>query len=311
MRRFAGAVGLCLISFAAGQAPAQPVEEPAKATKPRVYALLAAVGDQFTVVSEVSRTGTHLSPYVRRTDQIPNDVLNRLALHSLDQAIARIDPESKRIYLALPAISMNGVAPSERGSVALSRIRALLDKMQQRLDWDRIVIVTPAYRALELDGLGTKQQGFGMFAETQCQGSCGGPRSQDQVRALASEPSDGIDAITSEDKPIKARTFLAPFSYLEVWVLDPKTLAVLDRQQGFDSQKLAEPAERPLDVAGDAGQRYLAMRIASLIDLSLGEAVKRSEINARRGSVEIGTVKEVKPESEPAKKSDGEPKLPE
>jgi hypothetical protein len=43
------------------------------------------------------------------------------------------------------------------------------------------------------------------------------------------------------------------------------------------------------------------MRIANLIDLSVGEAVMRSEVNARRGTVEVGPIKEVKPDNEPKK----------
>jgi hypothetical protein len=99
-----------------------------------VYALVAAVGEQFSVVSEVQSTGSHLSPYRRRTIEVPN-ILNRLALHGLDKAIANIDPDSKRIYMALPAAQMAGVAPSEREGVAISKIVSALEKMPQRLEW--------------------------------------------------------------------------------------------------------------------------------------------------------------------------------
>jgi len=40
----------------------------------------------------------------------------------------------------------------------------------------------------------------------------------------------------------------------------------------------------------------LAGRIVSLIELSIGEAVMHSELNARRGKVETGEVREVKPD---------------
>jgi hypothetical protein len=100
-----------------------------------------------------------------------------------------------------------------------------------------------------------------------------------------------------EDKTIKARTFLAPFSYIEVWVLDPKTLAVLDKQQSFDSQKLAEPSYKlPLDLSTADAQKYLASRFISLVELSIGEAVMHSEINSRHGKVEVGPVREVDPD---------------
>jgi len=298
MRALAALMLVGIIGVACGQETAQPVDP---AGKPRVYALLAALGDQFNVVTEVSRTGTHLSPYARRTYQDVDRVLDRLALHSLDQAIAKIDPESRRIYMTLPPAALDGVPASERGPVAIARIAAELEKLPQRGEWDRIVVAAPAYRALAVDGLGSRQQGFGLFVESQCQAACGGFRSEDQARAIAREPPDGVDAVTSEDKPIKARTFIAPFSYIEVWVLDPKTLAVVDRQQGFDSQKLAEPPEKALDLTDGEAREYVTKRITALIDVSIGTAVVHAEPSLRRGTVEVGPVKEVQPESEPRK----------
>jgi hypothetical protein len=101
-------MSFCVIGVAFGQETAQPADQPA--SKPRVYALLAALGDRFNVVTEVSRTGTHLSPYARRAYQAADDLLDRLALNSLDRAIANVDPQSQRIYMTLPAPKLDGVA---------------------------------------------------------------------------------------------------------------------------------------------------------------------------------------------------------
>jgi hypothetical protein len=287
VRSIVAAIGFCLINLATGPAYGQAVTEPANAIKPRVYALVAAVGEQFSFVSEVPSIGSRLSPYRRRTVEVANNVLNRLALHGLDKAIANIDPDSKRIYMALPAAQMAGIAPSEREGVAIKTIVAELEKMPQRLEWDRIVIATPAYRALELNGLANKLQGFGLFSQPLCQGGCG-----DDLHMLG---QDGVDAVTSEDKTIRARVYIAPFSYIEVWVLDPKSLAILDKQQGFDSQKLGERGYRLLDLTESVNQNYVAGRISSLIERSVGGAVMHSELN-RTGKVEVGEPKVVNPD---------------
>ena len=86
-------------------------------------------------------------------------------------------------------------------------IVAALEDMPQRTASDRIVVVTPAYRALEQSGLPSKLQGFGIFSEPRCQAGC------DYRRPTIGDQPDGVEAVTSEDKTIKARTFLAPFSY--------------------------------------------------------------------------------------------------
>src|SRR6516162_4848730 len=101
--------------------------------------------------SKSQTTGTHLSPHRRRTSEALNDALNRIALHSLDKAIEKVDPDSKRLYLSFASGPMDGVAPSQRDSVVVSRILAELQNMPQRMEWNRIVIATPAYRAMEHD----------------------------------------------------------------------------------------------------------------------------------------------------------------
>ena len=42
---------------------------------------------------------------------------------------------------------MDGVVPAKRDSIAMGAIVAALESMPQRLAWNRIVVVTPAYRA--------------------------------------------------------------------------------------------------------------------------------------------------------------------
>jgi hypothetical protein len=225
-----------------------------------VHALVAAVGEQFSVVSEVQSTGSHLSPYTRRTIEVPN-ILNRLALHGLDKAIANIDPDSKRIYMALPVAQMAGVAPSEREGIAISKIVSELEKMPQRLEWDRIVIATPAYRHWNSTAWLASSRDLAFSRN----------RFVKQGAATIYTPGqDGVDAVTSEDKTIRATTYIAPFSYIEVRVPDPKSLAILDKHRGFDSQKLADPSYKPLDISQSVGQKHVVGRISGLIELSVG-----------------------------------------
>lgn len=290
MRSIAAAIVFCFVGLTTGHACGKSTTEDISAAKPKVFALVAAFGSQFSFVSEVPRTGSHLPPYRRSTTAVQNDILNRVVLHSLDKAVATIAPGSKRIYMTLPSAQMDGVAPSERETVAISRVVAALENMPQRLEWDRILVATPAYRGLELRGLAGRLDGFGLFSEPLCQG-CGSPFDPNPATPLRPESRDG-DALTSGDETIQAKTYIAPFSYVDVWVLDPKTLAVLDKQERFESQKLAEPGYKPM--VADI-EKYLASRIYNLIELSIGDAVMHSEINDRQGKVEVGEPQKVDP----------------
>jgi hypothetical protein len=295
MRPIAATVGIVLACVAAGVSHGQTTDTPTEPTKSRVYALIAALGEDFTVVTETSRAGSHLSPYRRHTSKVQDNVLNRLALHSLDKAIGTIDPSSTRIYMSLALAKVDSVPPSGRDSAALGAITAELARMPQRLDWDRIVVATPAFRALDRDGMPSKLQGFGIFSEPQCQGGC--PGLGRIPRHVQPEPADGADAVTSDNKTIKASTYLAPYSYIEVWILDPKTLEILDVQQGFDSQKLAEPRYKaPLDLTESEAQKYLAGRIVTLIEMSVGVAVMHSEVNVPRGRADAGPIRRIDPD---------------
>jgi hypothetical protein len=286
--RIAGAlVAGVLTHFLTGNAYGQAAVAPTESAKPKTFALIAAFGDQISLVSEVQSTGSRFAPYRRSTAGVESDGLNRLVLVSLGKAIASIHPDSKRIYMALPSARMEGVASSQRESVAIGTIIADLEKMPQRLEWDRIVVAMPAYRALELNGLAGRLRGFGLFSEPLCQG-CG---ALDDGAIAGIKPGTAY-ALTSDGDTIRAKTYIAPFSYLEIWVLDPKTLAVLDRQVRFDSQKLAEPGYKP---AMADFEQYLLGRMANLINLSVSRAVANSELNGRQGKVEVGEPTRVDP----------------
>lgn len=287
MRIIVSAIGFCLLTLMPGHAHGQATSQTVNAAKPKVYALVAAIGEKFSIVYAVPRTG-YLEPYRRSTIQVTNNILNRVALQGLDKAIANIDPDSKRIYLALPAARMDEVAPSQRETVAISSIVSALEKMPQRLEWDRIVVVTPAYRAQEVDGMAGKLQGFGVFWQPLCQSdvtSC----------SYGFHPPSGPVALTPENKVIKTNQFVAPFSNIEVWVLDPKTLAVLDKQLEFDNQKLADATARIPDVSQSVNREFIVSRISSLIELSINEAVKHTELS---GKVEVGEPKVVNPDDD-------------
>lgn len=289
---------LCLAALAAATAPAQAPAEPASAPKPRVYALIAAVGSQITVVTDVSHTGSRLPPYRHSTKDVPDNALNRFTLHTLDESVAKMDADSTRIHLSLNASDMDRVVPADRESYALKAVIAEVEKLPQRTQWDRIVVATPAYRALDRDGMGSRIQGYGVMVQPKCQAGCASP-GLTLPTDLDAEPPGGWPAVTKDNETIKARTYVAPFSYISVWVLDPKTLAVIDREESMAQIKLAERRSKPaLDLTLAEDQQYLAQRLTGVIEQSVGNAVAQSAVDARVGRVEPGEVRVIKPDEQ-------------
>jgi hypothetical protein len=262
------------------------------AASPKVYALVAALGDQFIVVTGGETTGSHLGPYQRRAVTGANNVLDRLALSSLDKAIAGIDPGSRRVYLVSRA-RFEAKAATE--DAAIGNVLAELRDLPQRNEWDRIVLVTPAYRSLESDGMASKLQGFGIFAQTVCVSDSGIAPDRISSCSYGFRPPSGPEATTPEGERIAANYFAAPFSYVEVWVIDAKSLVVLDRHQSFEHIKLWDPKSQSLDLP----KEFLARSFINTVEAAVRDAVLHTEL---RGTVEL-------PEGRPVK-TEGDPKSP-
>src|SRR5262249_40771058 len=154
---------------------------------------------------------------------------------SLDEAIHEVDPVGKRIYLSLTAPHVDQIPAAQREEAAIGKVVAELEKMPQRMAWERIYVVTPAYSALERDRMGAKLQGLGVYPQPL----------QSNTGDFFGEPSldmhSGEKVVTPDKLETRSGVYVAPYSYIEVWVLDPKTLAVIEKRATYDNQKLYDP----------------------------------------------------------------------
>jgi hypothetical protein len=265
---------LANLAFAQSAAEAPP--------KPRVHALVAAVGDKFSLIYEEPSVGSHLSPYKRSAVDVPHGELNKIVLKGLDAAVAKTDPAGERIFLALtPPVKRTGALSGE----ALVRwIRLELEKLP-RDRWDTVLVAIPAYRVQSRERLPTRIEGLGIFAQPLCQSN---PESCERDTT----PTTGVEAMTPQGEKIQSNFFVAPYSFIEVWVLDPRTLNVLDRGVSMEHQKLYDPTSSSLNVFTNVATEVLADRFVGLIQSSVAAAVAETE---KRGTVQVkerGAVKE-------------------
>ena len=213
--------GLCLATLSAATAQGQPAANMSPSARLKVYALVAAIGDEFSIVSENMNVFSHIEHihFSRRSRTAPDDLLNRLALASLDKAVARLEPDSKRIYLQFGMPRVDGIAASKREDAVLAIIQSQLRDIPERRQWDRILVATPAYRLFDHEGLAvssgnmTRLQGFGVFTQ---------PATGGESESFGGKPFRQ-HAISPDRKEVKSETFIAPFSYVEIWVLDART----------------------------------------------------------------------------------------
>ena len=273
-----------LAAFALGAAAAE-----AQGGRQRMYALVAAMGDRLMATHEVKRTGSHLPPYRRTGIEDPDNILNRLVLAGLDEAIGRMEPSSKRMHLAV-ALRRPPTDSASTETAALEAAVAQIRDRPERAEWDRLIVATPAYRTHRVDGMPPRSQGFGVFMQPLCQslqGLCG--MDKDGV----SFPNSAETVQTPGGETIKANQFVAPYVFIKVWVVDPRTFEVLDVQEVFEYQKLWDPKADTMDLSEVIPKRELALQIVKLAGQATEEAVRRTEL---RGTVEVKEKGEVKDE---------------
>ena len=60
------------------------------------------MGDQFTAASETLSIGSRLPNYSKRSLDVKEEGINKLALASLDIAVRKMHADAERIHLAVP-----------------------------------------------------------------------------------------------------------------------------------------------------------------------------------------------------------------
>jgi hypothetical protein len=284
MRAIVAAIGFCFIGLVSAAARGEKAPDAAKPAKPTVYALVTAVGEQFTIMTELRNTGSHISPFRGESFKVKDNFLNLSVLRSLDKAMAEKDPDSKRIYMTLPSASMDAAEKWEREDVALNEVEASLKAAPERAQWDRIIVVTPAYHPYRANGLGGRLIGFGIFYQPNCRTS----------RCRSNDPwYNTTEGVTPDDTPIRVSQFVAPFAFLDIWVLDAKTFAVIDRQRTYDSIKVYNPQATSFRIYDNVSAEDQSKFVFRTLETSVEKAIAHSSVLSR-GVVNVGDISEVK-----------------
>ena len=250
-------------------AHAQPVE------KPKVYVLVSAIGGEITVVRQYRGAGASLEPYRRYSVPVAGPDVDVAVLRGLDRAVASEDPDSKRIFMRLSPDAVRGVAGYKRGEVLSGQVLAALEANPERATWDRIVLVTPRFLNPEIKEMGSKLHGIGLFIQPIGRGP-GGAFDDGISTAI------DADAISPTGEKNPTYRFVAPYFYAQVFVIDAKTMKVLETNERYDFQRMYDPDSPALDVAQSIPPEVLSGMREKFVE----RAAARS-LNDREGEVII------------------------
>ncbi len=291
--RFRSALRSCLVSLACfamavfwlllSQAQAQ---QPAPAKK-KTIAVLAAVGDQMQIVRRRLSVGSNLEPFVRQWVTVPDQALNKMVLRGMDRAITAEYPDAEVVYLMLtPDPKDRELRADQREEATYRRAMELLAAQPQRMQWDEIMLVSPKWLFPEQSGMASKLVGIGIFV---------------QPLESARGRSFGVDDILDQDfldpegeqvrdlgkhKQFRSQTYIAPYFFMKITVLDAKTLKVLRTDERFDFRRLINSDSAAINVMNSIPPDVLAEQMAQFV-----EASARRLVVDRPGSIDIGPLR--------------------
>ncbi len=264
---------------------AAPVTTPA--TAPRVFALVAAVGDQFQYVRQKESVGSNfIDNHTRQTLKVPDHSLNYAVLRGLDRAVELDYPGAERVLLAVKGVpEIQAALPQDREALTMKHVLGVLEANPARKDWDQIIVVVPKWLMSGRQGIGGKLTGIGVYVQ---------PLGEEMDKS-----GDFVDDVVEDTarEQVRSRRFVAPYFYVQVTTLDAKTLKVIKSESRYDFRKIVDKESTALDVAAQFTPEQLASHMQRFVETSALKAVNEK---ADTGTVQVGPVKTVS--TEPAKK---------
>lgn len=240
-----------------------------------VYALASAIGGQINYSVAAEQVGSSIDRTVRNTLRIPDTSVDAMVLRGLDRMIGKRFPNTDRLFMRLNPAQLDGVLPQERDRVAFERLTAEIQRWPERQQWDRIVLVTPHYRAFESGGLGSKLHGVGMYVQNLNNNS-----EYDVV-----EP-DGTPGSKQRNR------YVALYYMATVYILNAKTLQILSSEPWQFNEKVHDSSAAGFDMARAIGPDRLADRLETFVETAAEAAASRTF----GGSIEVGEIKPARPE---------------
>jgi len=245
---------------------------PVAAEEPHTYALVSAIGGTLSYVKPRFSTGTHLEAFQRAELTVPDTSLDAAALRGLEKVVRQSDPGARFVYLRLNPEEFAGVDAPQKGATAVGKLATAFERMPERKSWHQILILTPRYVASEREGLGSKLSGIGIYVQplerllTGPDGSMGDP--------FGTEPDEG--AVTPDGQAVRRSSYVAPFFYTQLWILDAATLQVLQTTERFDFQRIRNPSNAAVHIEAEVPPEKLGPIVETFVEQAAERAAKEA-----------------------------------
>jgi hypothetical protein len=276
-----------LVAAALPAAAQAPAADAPPLPKPTVYALVSAVGGDLTFVRNREQVGSNrVDTYHRLTLKIPDASLDGAVLRGIAKVIRGNEPDAVIHYMRLNPKELEGVAEQKKGEAALGKLAKAFDAMPERMQWDKIIVITPKYLFPSRERMASKLSGLGVYVQPLRSATGGG--SGGGIEEIAPGGVTADEDTTGQDgEHNRSWTYVAPYFYTQLWILDAKTLTVLDTEERYDYQKIYDWRWTATDVQRNLSPEQMSDAVQAFVE--------RSAARATREAVGIVTVGEPRP----------------
>jgi hypothetical protein len=255
-----------------------------------VIAVASAVGNEFNWSVARRSTGTHLDPDLRGRIRVPDKAVDVAAIRGVLPVLHRAFAESQFVFLRLERDHLPEVLRQHREEETFQALLAQVAAVPERAQWDRIVLLTPAYRGFDSEGLGARLFGIGVYVRDYAPDLLdGGEFGGGANRGYAVVEPDGTPGLQ------KQRRYVALYGFMNVVIVDAASLAVLERRRWSFEEKIHDSRGGWLNVLNSIPADVLAERLERFVERASRVAVAAT----LGGSVEIGEMQEIKATDSP------------
>jgi hypothetical protein len=241
--------------------------------KPKVYALVSAIGNEIFYVRQLKGTGSHITPLRRFTIKVPDGSVDAAVLRGLDRAIAQEDPDSRRVFLRVEPGKLTGIHGTHRGGTISKQVMDDLAHAAERRDWDRIILVTPRFVNTGSDHMGDKLHGIGIYVQPL--GRNFGGWDGDSIMSSSDPKTFAPDGSAST-----SYKYNAPYFFADVWIIDARTMKVLEKKERFDFVRYYDPnggidpvTNMPTEVLADKMVTFVERASSKAFQEAIGEVI--------------------------------------
>ncbi len=84
------------------------------------------------------------------------------------------------------------------------------------------------------------------------------------------------DTVSPEGEKSRSNVYVAPYFYAQVWIIDAKTMQVLETRERYDFQRLYDPNSTAIDVAKSIPVEKLATMLEKFVERASARALNES-----------------------------------